>query len=507
MTEAFTDHDITIASVRPELRLVSDEQTQGRVMTEQYFALRQKVMEAEKPEDEALTAIQSATGEWAVEQSGLGVDKPFTYDDYAKPSYDTINTRFSALADFLRTNFPEQVSEDEIEASRLFFESSFALYKETPTNAEIHEDVDGSFAFVVPTRLSRQSTEYGEEVEPIMPILRYLPNNLRAGFAIGLPPLILDTYSREQNGNRGYLVLAPIWTDMMEDLADDLGAAADAAVERVNDAVDFAHNRLGAKVVGLGAVIPALTKFGQHIDNPNVITTTGHGGTIELIMNTIERAVDEGYVSERDLDAIGVLGLGSIGRSIAEITRDRYPNAEISVYDIRTEQTEKVARAIGGIVAKSEAEVIQSSNVIISAVTGHVDVEAKGLTRKDLEGTLIIDDSQPCSFTPEQVAKLGGTVAWVIGQNGIERSSYNFGGSMAHPTREVFGCEAEAATLAAEYHDLVDAGMPEDEVRARIKEVALREAVTPDKVRAIGSIFAKRGVAAAPLQAFGTYLR
>src|SRR5262249_10880676 len=154
------------------------------------------------------------------------------------------------------------------------------------------------------------------------------------------------------DGKRGYLVLAPIWTDMMEDL--DLGQAYDAAIKRINDTVDFAHNRLGAEIQGLGAIIPALTKFGQAITNPNVITTTGHGGTIQLIMETLERAAEENYIKPEQLKKIGVLGLGSIGYSIAGIARDNYPDAEIRVFDTRMEKTIKVADSIGGIVAKNE---------------------------------------------------------------------------------------------------------------------------------------------------------
>lgn len=503
MSEAIMHSELP--QLTPQLEVLPSITPTARELSNEYIETRKKFLASEKIEGDALEQIQQEVGAWAKTITELNVTEPFSYEDYAFPSKEKISLRYNLLTEYLQSHYPDVVSEIEVEASRLFVESSFAMYEETPQNGEIHPDADGSFAFVVPTRLSRKSTEYGAEVEPIMPVLRYLPNELRAAFAVGLPPLILDTYSEEADGKRGYLVLSPIWTDMMEDLP--LGEAYEAAVKRVNDTVNFAYGRLGAEIQGLGAIIPALTKFGQTIEHDKVITTTGHGGTIQLIMNTMERAVAEEYITAGQLDKIGVLGLGSIGESIAEITRDRLPDAEINVFDIREEKTAKVAKSIGGIAASSIAEVIRNSEVIISAVTSHIDVEELGLTAEDLEGKLIIDDSQPCSFTPEQVEKLGGTVAWVIGRNSIERTSYNFGGSMADPTKEIFGCEAEAATLASKYRDLQKAGVTREDALSTVNEIALQGPVNPDKVRAIARVFDEYNVAAAPLQAFGKYLR
>ncbi len=490
-------------------RILGDEQCLlagnfPRELSEQYFKTRIDAMHASRAQGEELLAVQSAVGEWARQNPDLDVARSFTKDEYATPSYDAVMKRFSILAEYVQHNFADQICPEDIEASRLFVESSFAMYNETPTDGGVHDDVDGSFGFVVPTRLSRQSMEYGEEVETIMPILRYLPNDLRIAFAIGLPPCIIDTYSRDEDGKRGYLVLAPIFTDMMDDL--DLGDAYEVAINNINKTVDFAYHRLGAKIQGLGAIIPSLTKYGEKITNENVITTTGHGGTVQLIMDTIDRAVGEGYIEESQLKKIGVLGLGAIGRSIAEIVRYNYSDAEIRLYDIREGLVARVAGKIGAVAAQSETEVIRKSEIIISAVTTFIDPKAIGLGRNDVEGKMIVDDSQPCSFDPKAVEKLGGHVAWVIGANGIERSSYDFGGSMANPTNEIFGCEAEAATMAAYYSEIKRDGLSDDQALGEVKKVALRSAVTPDKVKAIARLFSRYNVHAAPIQAFGRYL-
>ncbi len=476
----------------------------SRHLSEEYFRLRDKVLEEPRTSGELLCTIQEETGEWARQNVSRGITEPFQYEDYAVPSYENVIEKYYSLAAYLRKNHAGNVSEDEIESTRLFIESSFAMHEDVPEDGGIHPDADASFAFVVPTRLSRKNTEYGPEAETIMPLLRYLPNEMRAAFAVGLPPAIIDTYNRESDGRRGYLVLAPLFTDMMEDL--DLSDTLKVADAQVNRTIDFAYSRLGAEVQGLGAIIPALTRFGQKITNQNVITTTGHGGTIQLIMDTIDRAEAEGYISQRQLKKIGVLGLGSIGQSIAEITRQRYPDAALRVYDTRAEKTNRIANAIGAIATQNEAELISESQVIISAVTSTIDVEALGLSHAQIRDKLIIDDSQPCSFDPEQVRRLGGQVAWVIGTNSIRRTNYDFGGSMADTHNDIFGCEGEAAAVAAHYRDLIANGVGEAEARQSIRKIALREAVTADKTAEIGKLFRHYDIQAAPLQAFGSYL-
>lgn len=478
-----------------------------------YFDARAEASAVEKPVNGVLKEIQTHVSSW------LTTDGPFRDGDRHRLSEYTTKDpgaavdRIMALVDFLRAEVPE-VSEAELRATTLFVQSTIGMYNSTPEDGSIHSDADGSFAFVVPARMSRHNTEYGQEVETVIPAFRYVPREQRAALMIGLPPFIIDRYNRTEDGKRGYLVLAPVFPDMIEaepepgDESLSVGDLLGASRELVNRAVDFAYGRLGAEVVGLGATLPKYTKYGQYITNPNVVTTTGHGGTIQLILETIRRANAESRVDNGLARKIGVLGLGAIGLSIAEIMRDEYPDADITVYDVRQKLTAEVAERIGAHAAGNEREVIERSGIVVSALPDiRLSLEQLGLTPDDLAGKLLVDDSQPAAFDLNEVKEFGATLAWVVGQDGddILRSDYTYGDTLAG-RKDLFGCEAEAAALARFNGELKARGY-DDETRLRwMRYVAIRQAVTPQIVRTIGYFFKEYGITAAPLQAFGQYV-
>lgn len=481
----------------------------GTYALEEYFAARSEAAKVEKPDGEELAGIQETVREWLT-TDGLPEDwqKP-SFEQYAGHDMESVWAKFSGLMDFLRTKVPA-VSEKELGATELFLSSTEIAYNETPKDGSVHPDADGSFAFVVPARMSRNNPEYGQEVELVMPALRYVPRDLRSAMMLGLPPFVIDRYKSNAEGRSGVLVFAPVYPDMEEDLGrrvDQLKAGR----AQVNAAVDFAYGRFGTEVVGLGAILPSLTLFGQKIENQNVITTTGHGGTIQLIFEALDLALREGRVTEEQARKLGILGLGAIGEPIAHVGRHRYPDASMTVYDPKDNgaHAEKVAEKIGARAAQNEREVFEESGVVISALSKVIPIrpQAFGLSRKEMAGMLLLDDSQPGAFDPEAVVELGATLAWIVGRDGdsIVRSSYTYGDTLASPN-DLFGCEAEAAVIAAYRDELLQEGISKEIVNGFIRRIAIRKAVTPEMVDVVGWLFQKYGVSAAPLQAFGKYV-
>jgi hypothetical protein len=493
--------------MRPDLRLVSDgERDTSEQLLEQYFEARSHADLAEKPDGEELAAIQREVGTWLTTEGPLKDATVPTYEQYAGQDMPTLRGRYAELIEHLRSKIPEEISEEELRTTELFLSSADSMNRAIPEDGSVHPDADGSFAFVVPARMSRKNVEYGQEVEQVIPALRYVPRELRSTMMVGLPPFIIDRYKPGPDGKRGYLVFAPVYPDMK----DDLSAAElrKAGRKQVDDAVNFAYGRLGTKVVGLGAMLPSVTLYGRTITNPNVITTTGHGGTVHLIFETIRRAEHEGRVPEDTTRSIGVLGLGAIGGSIARIARAEYPDSGMTVYDIREDVAHKIAREIGATIAVSEAEVISNSDVIISALPDvRLSLGELGLGRADMKGRLIVDDSQPAAFSAEEVNDLEATLSWVVGQDGdsILRSDYTYGDTLAEPN-DLFGCEAEAAAIAMYRTELIQQGVSTEMADRFTRKFAIREAVTPDMVRMIGHLFDRYGISAAPLQAFGKHV-
>lgn len=482
---------------------MASEGLDSRALFDYSLELRDKACNVRKPEGIELGRIQGDTQAWIEAQGFLELpDDPGARREYYG-EYDEAGVRkkFFGLVDYLEANFGEQVSQAELSATRAFVDSTFAMYRDKPNvEGRSMADADGSFAFIVPARMSREHAEYGEEVEPIIPALRYVPNELRAQMMVGLPPFIIDTYQPDQEGRRGYLVFAPIYGDMQSDLS--LVDGIHAGREIVSDAVNFADRRLGVSVAGLGATLPAITRYGKTITNKNVITTTGHGGTIELIADTVE--VGRGGIEP---ESIGVLGLGTIGLSIAEIIADKYPKATVNVHDVDVGRTARLLASGRDryTVSESPRQLIDESDVVISAIAGAM-IKLKDEGVENLEGKLVVDDSQPGSFYPHEVQERGGAYLWVVGQDSMGKTAVRRGydyGTLVDPHNDVFGCEAEAACLSRYRTELLAEGMDEATVNITVREVALQGPVTSKQAKRIGELFAWYGIKAAEPQAFG----
>lgn len=480
-----------------------DANQDGRELLSDYLATRRVAMTERTDDLEAVSQIQSDTQNWIKQHFS-----PQTVD-YASFSIASVKRKMLGLADHLIASHSDHVRSCEVLATQLFIDASFTMYDESLLldDNRLHPDADGAFAFVVPMRVSRFRGDYGGEVELISPILRYIPNEYRAMFAVGLPPLVLDTYAPGPDGRRGYLVLAPIFTDSMFDIPD---RAAGVALANINAAVDFAYRRLGAEVIGLGAVLPALTRFGRSIQNQNVITTTGHGGTVSQIDQAIRVIEAERREGPESPVTIGFLGLGSIGRSAAEVITGSHPEAKIAMFDTRSSSMRNAHRLLESvgrtaIACENELDLVGHSDIIVSAITSTVDLDPYDI---DLTGKFIVDDSQPSSFNRAQVESRGGRVAWVVArdtQHLVTRDSYNYGPT-ADPYRDLFGCEAEAASLARYDRELRERGLEPDVAKKVISRVALRAPVTARDARRIGELFRRYGIVSAPFQIHGEYL-
>jgi len=484
----------------------------SRELLEEYFDLRDVAQTVDKIEGEELNAVQEDVRSWA-EEAGF-LDIPETLEErktfYTTFSEQTVQEKILGLVDYLEQNHADKVSHIELEATRAFVEATFANYNDRPKHG-VAPDADGSHAFLVPIRTGRDHEKYGPEMEQSIPAFRYLPNQLRAQMLIGLPPFVIDTYA-PQNGKQGYLMFVPVSEDMRHDLGQSVSLQSKAINQNINAAVDFAYERFGVTHVGLGASLPSYTRFGQKITNEHVTVTTGHGGTIALInkivADTLEKTLPE---ANGKADSIAVLGLGAIGMRIAEITAQQNPDAKIHVYDPNAKLVGRALALASNIVAAgNEVDAIMASQATISAIAGKsskLDLEAFGID--NLEGRVIIDDSQPGSVDPLQAEKLGGAVVWVIGSDSmgkIVRRGYDYA-TMHDSHTDLFGCEAEVASQALYEAELRERGMTEDVISSIMSKIAVREAVTAQKVRYTSALFTKFGIHPSRPQAFGRPVR
>ena len=464
---------------------------------------------------------------------------PDFIDDLWKPSYGKFDEeevlRVKAKIDFLH-DLLQQVQaapEDELhqvhQESINFIEDCWKTYEDPQATGRD----PGSFAFVVPTRTRREvlgsSDGYMDEWLELYPILKYVDSSIGQRLITGTPPMIIDNYEGvDESGRRGYMLFAPFYTDMLDDIwTDRKNVKSDrywqqayefgvTAQNIFNSTLEFAK-RLGVNTVGFGATLPKvmmdLKKNGLDIGVEDIEITTGHATTIVLMEKTLQGLIDSGVIT-KDNPRVGVIGAGYIGTGFSEYYRAKHGiNAEINIMDINPV---RVAEAIGspvnyGHVTESVAQLIKHSDVIVCAVTTPIKLEdilketdsagVQVVTEENMEGLVIVDDSQPGCFDKDEIESVGGTLAWVIaedpsrdtekrsGKNLLRRNKFTYSGMGPAQQDEIWGCELEALLVHQEG-----------------KLTGITEAVGIDDIQQIASIIESRGIAVAPPQSQGEYI-
>jgi hypothetical protein len=421
---------------------------------------------------------------------------PFAYDRrrQMKKLYDVAGALWHS------TDLDADVIERDLDASLTYMAAAFDLYE-----GRTEPEFEGSFCFVVPTRLERGSPQYSDEIVRHLPLLRHVGPATRQRVLAGICPCVIDTYRPDGSGRRGAMVLAPLFKDMSTDLSDPL-QAVEVGFDVIADTARFVRERLGGTVMGLGATLPLLTRLaanylGKTLSVPGLAITTGHGGTVWLLNETIKLARAE--LPALAADNVGIIGTGGIGRSTADYLLTDDPVARVVLYDSDAARLRRVADDLGArhgnsrvATSRSVRDIFRRRGVIVSAVTSPISLGALESAGLDLHGTFVVDDSQPHAVSREAVEAKGGHVAWVIGEDRSDRGALTFEGGFDYggwgPIRscEIWGCEAEAGSIFLQ----------------RAPEAAVTKTVTPEAARRIGQLCSSSSIGAAPLQSFGRYI-
>jgi amino acid adenylation domain-containing protein len=200
---------------------------------------------------------------------------------------------------------------------------------------------------------------------------------------------------------------------------DELYSDPQKLVQMAVEALEMA-GRLGAKTVSLTGLIPSATDYGHAIvkavegrtDLPTI--TTGHATTCSAVVLTIKKIL---LFSNRSLEQekVAFIGLGSIGLNTLRLMLKCLPHpSNIILCDVysKLESIQNIQRELirvlgfrGSIqIATSTSELppeIYDATFIIGAtnVPDILDIE------RVKPGTLIVDDSGPHCFSPEQAIK------------------------------------------------------------------------------------------------------
>lgn len=468
------------------------------------FDMRKKAMDDRSIIVPEIDEIHRFTDSWI--RNELKLPEKLDYETYLNYDKARVQRHMLGLIAVVDSEFPGVIHESEKIATEAFIENAFGAWAEYESMSDqnsFYEGVsEGGAAFMVPMRVSKDRPADGEEVEAQSPALRYIANKHRAALTIGVPPLILDRY---ESGN--FIGLVPVFEDSLKDLGKE--KAAIVAITQANNAANFFRKRFGRAILGLGAVLPRITYYGATLNDLDVVTTTGHGGTIAIINEKINEAKESGKITPEIASRIAVLGNGAIGHQAAIILAQNNPDADIFIYDTRPEYLLACAdslRKIGRdpILCNSEEELLNKGGVIVSAITSKLDLDTMNV---DLNGKYIIDDSQPACVDAHQVKDRGGMITWPIALDtkgiGVREDDWNYG--TMRTNRDLFGCEAETITLEYILSELVKSGVPIAEAKEEIRSLAVTSEVRVSDARRFGYLFKQCGIYITPDQVRGEY--
>lgn len=414
---------------------------------------------------------------------------PPVYADYSRSDVtdriDQVHAAIRAESDATA----EQVAA-AYDATMRFVDESFDAY-ETGSFRDLH---GVGRAYVVSMRVNRHSPADASDGMQFAPLLNPtfgVSPTIAQRSLVGLPPAVIETCTQAADRHRqGVVVLAPIFVDRVADLAgattlSERRRMTELVGQRVADSLRFATDTLGADVIGLGATLPALTRFGRRVADTGGVLTTGHGGTVHLIKEVACRTAEAQPTGD---PVIGILGAaGSIGTAALDLLHDEFPHQTIAVFDRDSSRLRALVRSRSVTrslyVAGSVSDLLRTASVIVSTVTSSVRVDPE----LDLSGTVIIDNGPPGTFSRDAVAAQGGELHWAAGADTSPDRflHHDGGGGYTYGSRcgmlttaDALGCEAEAAVIAADqaYH------------------VALREPVSVTTARAIGRLMDDHGV-------------
>jgi predicted amino acid dehydrogenase len=299
------------------------------------------------------------------------------------------------------------------------------------------------FAFLIHSRDWR-------DVQRKFKIAKFLPKSWVEFWCFHWPPVVVSKITglkSQINGKeiKGWLIGIPMTArQMLENRV--------LAQKKIIQAIDKAE-KLGAKIVGLGALTSSVTRGGLDIkDKVNISLTTGHGYTTHIVTSTALKAISFLGLDKKNLMLAIVGAAGSVGSSSAKImAKNGIKNFIFIDVERKSDRLEILYNFLkinypDAVFKKShQIKDIKEADLIITATNA---VEAL-IKPEDLKkGAVIVDDAQPSDISPNVVEERKDVLVLeggIINTPGIN-NHFNFG--LANK-EDNYCCLGEAMILAA----------------------------------------------------------
>lgn len=236
----------------------------------------------------------------------------------------------------------------------------------------------------------------------------------------------------------------------------------------------------GVKRVGLGALLPSLTRYGQRfvtgVSNERPGISTGHAYTGYQIVEYLKFLVTRRHEGIPRVKIAIAGAAGSTGKAVMRVLKRTWTEStqiDLVLVDVAKKQSALSACAseaeksgtFASVSTATSLDALRSAEYIV-VVTADALIQPQHLR----PGSVVIDDSQPRNTSPELVTH-GCKVVDVLAKVPGLDCGFSFGFDTADPT-VTFTCLAETilATVAGDLHDLA-VGEVTDAVVVRTLEI------------------------------------
>lgn len=333
-----------------------------------------------------------------------------------------------------------------------------------------HSDVTDTFAFII------HPIDPKRDVSRKWPLVGKVLTEGQVNFLSAFfPPVYMCEISGIQSAStgrfaRGWFIACPFTPQRMMQLP----------VNRVYDKITACGQmaeRLGARMVGLGAYTSVVGDAGQTIaDRLTVPVTTGDGYTVVIAVEAVRKAAEVMDIPLHEATAAVVGATGAIGSVCAQILADDV--AELILIGRRDDAIQSVREMCEGkranVRAGTDMNLIYEADLVLTVTSAtHAVIHPEHLK----PGAVVCDVARPRDVS-KKVAEVRDDVLVIEGGMVEVPGPVDFGMNFGFPPRMAFACMAETIALALE---------------GRYEDYSVGKELTIEHCLEIGEICARHG--------------
>lgn len=286
------------------------------------------------------------------------------------------------------------------------------------------------------------------DVKRHMPFLstKYLPEKWILWITLNCWPLVVSRVKglKDTNGKgvEGWVITLPMTAGQMMSIK-----GLRLARKRISQACILAE-RLGAKMIGLGALTASLTDNGTLLQEElkgkcEVKITTGHAFTAFTAIGTLRETVVKlgDNLSEQTVAIVGAAG--SIGSSCRYLLNGSVGRLILIDLPKRVPKLEELVEGTSKVVISTDLKELKGAKYIILATN---DIRAFVKSEHLSRGCVIIDDAQPINCRKEEAREARSLLLHVVARTPGINCNFDMG---VHGSENNYACLAELMAIVS----------------------------------------------------------